>query len=234
LGAGVGEPPRKVRLLTFRDIAAVVSSVDADHIGESAGAKALRRDMAAHTDVLNRVLDDRTVLPSRFGVVFPDDRTLVEELLAPQHDELLERLNALKGTIELALTAQYVEDKVLREVMNQQPHLMPRADSAGNSYSRRLDLGARIAEAIRAKRDSAAESIVKRLVPLARDVAIAEEGSDLTVLRASFLVDRVQLNRFDRALERLQAEAGEAIQLSCVGPLPPYSFVDLRITAGAG
>src|SRR5687767_7655697 len=118
-GLGVGDPPRDVRLLTFRDVAAVVSNVDADQIGESAGVRALRRDMAAHTEVLSRVLEARAVLPARFGVVFPDDQTVVDELLAPQHDELLDRLGAVDGAIEVALTATFVEEQVLREVVEE-------------------------------------------------------------------------------------------------------------------
>src|SRR5689334_20648004 len=90
LGTGVGSPPKAVRLVELHDLAAVVSTVAPDEVGEEAGARALRRDMTAHADVLGRVLDARTVLPSRFGIVLPDDRALIDRLLAPQHDVLLD------------------------------------------------------------------------------------------------------------------------------------------------
>jgi hypothetical protein len=51
------------------------------------------------------------------------------------------------------------------------------------------------------------------------------------VLRASFLVARREVERFDRTLDAIQAEAGKAMRLSCVGPLPAYSFVDVRVGA---
>jgi hypothetical protein len=48
-------------------------------------------------------------------------------------------------------------------------------------------------------------------------------------LNASFLVERAKLKKFDRRLEKLQAAAGHRLKFDCVGPLAPYSFVDLRL-----
>ena len=232
-GVGVGDPPRLIRSLRFRSVVAVVSNVDADQIGEAAGIRALRRDMAAHSQALSRVLESRAVLPCWFGIVFPEDRVVVDELLAPQHDELLARLDTVDGAIEVALTATFVEEQVLREVVEEQPELLNKSAGAGVGYSRRVELGSRLAAAISSKRDAAAEWMIQRLAPLSRQVVIADGVSELTVLRASFLVAREQLDRFDRSLDRLRVEAGDSIQFSCVGPLPPYSFVDMRIRAGA-
>ena len=49
------------------------------------------------------------------------------------------------------------------------------------------------------------------------------------VLNASFLVHRPALPEFDRALAKVQAGVTNRMTLDCVGPLPPYSFVDLRL-----
>jgi hypothetical protein len=53
--------------------------------------------------------------------------------------------------------------------------------------------------------------------------------NELMALNASFLVERAKLPAFDRELEAIHAEAGYRLKLDCVGPLPPYSFVDLRL-----
>jgi hypothetical protein len=229
LDNGVGTPPARVRLLPFEEVSAIVSTVDADAIGESAGVRGFMRDMAAHADVLNRVLAVRTVLPSRFGLVFPDDRVLVEEMLAPRHDLLLELLRQLKGAVELRVTAEYVESKVLEEVIRRQPQL---TRNAAATYQQRIDVGRRIAGAIAEKRDSDAHWVLDRLARVARDVSVGEAGSELNVLKASFLVDRGDIDRFDQALARVQKQAGDSIRFACVGPLPPYSFADVRIPAG--
>ena len=230
LDTGVGLPPAPVRLLPHGELTAIVSTVNAQAVGESAGVRGFMRDMAAHADVLNRVLEVRTVLPSRFDVVFPNDRTLIGEMLAPQHDLLLDLLQQLRGTVELRLTAEYVESHVLNEVIRRRPQL---ARQAGAGYQQRIDAGRRIAQAIQEKRDSDAHWILDGLAKAARDVSVGEADGDMSVLKASFLVERGELDRFDQALAGVQKQAGESIRLACVGPLPPYSFADLRIQAGA-
>jgi len=184
--------------------------------------------MAAHAAVLDRVLEARTVLPSRFGLIFPDDHALADEFLEPQYERLSESLSRLKGTVELSVTAEYVEAETIREVLAEQPGLA-RDLSDRSSYQRRIDFGRQIASAIRARRERDADWILRNLSSLARDVVVGEARSDLTVLRASFLVARRDVERFDQVLEALQAEAGESVKLSCVGPLPAYSFVDVRV-----
>src|SRR4051812_33109589 len=77
LGNGVGDPPVPGRMIEHRDLAAIVSSVDFP-IGPEAGAKALRRDMAAHSALQSRVLSIRTILPARFGMLLPNDRTVID------------------------------------------------------------------------------------------------------------------------------------------------------------
>jgi hypothetical protein len=227
---GVGDGPAPVRRVEHGDVAAVVSDVDADAIGEAAGVRALRRDMAAHAEVLNGVFARRTVLPSRFGLVFPDDRALVDRFLAPRHDLLVDLLAQLDGAVELSFSADYVEEAVLAEVVRENPRL---GGAPGASYQERIDAGRRLAAAIRAKRERDGQWLVERLSPLARDVVVAEGRSDLSVARASFLVPRGDVAKFDAALERLAKEAGDVMRLNCVGPLPPYSFADVRVPAEA-
>jgi len=197
-------------------------------VGEQAGVRELRRDMAAHAAVLNRIPAVRTVLPSRFGLIFPDDDALASEFLEPQYERLSESLARLKGAVELSVTAEYVEAETIRDVLAEQPRLARDMQST-SSYQRRIDFGRQIASAIRSRREQDADWILRNLSPLARDVAVVEVRSDLTVLRASFLVARREVERFDRVLEALQAEAGASVKLSCVGPLPAYSFVDVHV-----
>src|SRR5947209_4449045 len=68
LGAGIGDPPRPVRPIAHRGIAALVSGVLEAEVARQ-DVRGTRRDMKAHAAVLNRVIEKMTVLPVRFGVV---------------------------------------------------------------------------------------------------------------------------------------------------------------------
>ena len=65
--------------------------------------------------------------------------------------------------------------------------------------------------------------------PAVRQARLNEPGSDTTVLNASLLVARPTLPAFDKLLESVAQAAGPRLQFDCVGPLPPYSFADLRL-----
>lgn len=67
------------------------------------------------------------------------------------------------------------------------------------------------------------------LNPVIRDARIGKPLTDLMVLNASFLVGRAMLPKFDRTLEIATRETRDRMTFDCVGPLPPFSFVDLRL-----
>jgi hypothetical protein len=235
---GVGNPPAPVRLVRRRDLAALASDVADDYHPESDGLRGMRRDMRAHAAVLNKVIESVTVLPFRFGVVFPDDESVLDRLLRPRATQLLEYLDYLEGAVEVTLRATAIEQEALRQVIAERPELAPRQNRGGGGrrgggtslvQESRIDLGRQLAAAIQDLHERDAHLIVNALRPSVRDIRIGKPLRDLMALNASFLVDRSRLKKFDRTLEKLNAELGQRLQFDCVGPVAPFSFVDLSL-----
>ena len=227
IGTGVGDPPRPVEALVHRDLAALVSTVAPGEVGGD-NVRRLRRDMKAHSAVLNRLVElgVPAVLPVRFGVIFPDARSVIGTFLQPRHDLLCAHLDRLRGAAEVSLKVTYVEERALREVVAAHPELARRP---GMDYQSRIDLGQRVAGALRDKQGRDARWLLDALRPVVRDARAKGQASDLMVLNASFLVDQKGLPKFDRALEKLNEQVGHLMRFDCVGPLPPYSFAELRL-----
>src|SRR5689334_18640543 len=131
---GVGDPPGEVRPVRSGGLAALVSDVSAAEMSAQ-GVRGMRRDMKAHSAVLNALGAKTTVLPARFGVVLPDEHALVSEFLDPRRRELEENLDRLDGTVEVTLRASYVEEQILREVVSARPELAGGAGGRGRSRS---------------------------------------------------------------------------------------------------
>src|SRR5690606_2704066 len=80
-----------------------------------------RANLLHHTEVLEHVGAQTTVLPMRFGVVVPDLGALSEDFLTPERDRLLGTLDRLDGHVELRLRGRYDEPHVIREVLDSDP-----------------------------------------------------------------------------------------------------------------
>src|SRR5438067_7052601 len=223
-GAAEGVAGAPVDLVAAGKTAALVSDV------ETLDLRATRRDLLAHSVVLEKGLESSPVLPLRFGIVFRDRESVTSELLVPRRAELESLLSRLEGLVELRVKAFHVEDEVLRDVLSSDPSLGRLAAAArglpkGVPHPDQLRLGEAVAHAVESERRSDADTILERLTPLAEDVAIEPDAPASYVLTASFLVDRDRVGAFDAAMDELARRSTRRLRFKYVGPLPPHSFV---------
>jgi hypothetical protein len=169
--------------------------------------------LAAHEQVIERLMDAGAVLPMRFGSRLPDVTTL-RSALAARHTELLDALDSVRGRVEVGVRA-------LRPGGAVPPK--PRGDGTGRGYLRaRLEL--------RNRDEAAAAAIHAPLAAMAVADSRRPERAHDELLRGSYLVERSAVGEFRAAARRLQGEHAELAVL-CTGPWPPYSFVDLPTLA---
>ena len=214
-----------VETIEHRKLAAIAGPVE----GRSVRAK--RRDLLRHSEVLQQAFADGTVLPFRFGIVFPDAQALVDEVLEPRQDELNGLLDRFAGTGELRLRAAYHDrESILADIVRGDPGLARlREQSRGRTGvdPKLMQLGEAVAHAFAARRRADADAIVSRLAKHADEVAVDEPAGELEVVRASFLVRRRRTATFDELLESVALSQRHLITFACTGPVPPHSFVDL-------
>jgi gas vesicle protein GvpL/GvpF len=153
-----------------------------------------------HEEVLEELMEERDLLPVRFGTVVRDEQAAAQAV-AERHDELVAGLDRVRGAIEVAV-----------RVRARDPEPEPVGEPAGGR------------DYLRAKqrRTAAARRLHEPLAELARD-AVMQSGSEL--LRAAYLVNRADVERFVARVHALQEEHPE-LALICTGPWPPYSFAE--------
>lgn len=194
----------------------------------------MRRDLRAHEQAVRTAMESGTILPVSFGTIFDDDRQLIDELLEPHADEFADLLDRFEGLVELTLKAEFVEDAVIRRLLERDLELRAWRDSANHAGGEeQIAFGQALAAAVEDEALVAAEGILARLRPLAADVWLANRPPGTGVLKASFLVDRSRVEEFDSAVEELGSQRAGVIEFDYVGPVPPYSFVNLDINVPA-
>lgn len=232
--AGAGLPARlrgvgdgAIRLLDEGPLGAVVTDLP------GLPYDARREDLMAHSDVLQAIVATATVLPMGFGTVFDSATELSSTFLQPNQDALLGMLHAMQGLVEIQVRAEYDADAIARDIASSDrsiQRLQARARSRGDVESR-IELGRRFASVLDQKRYADARSLVDRLAAVARDASVGDAAGEYGLLRASFLVSRDDVARFDEVAESAAARLEGRASIRCVGPLPPYSFVDASALA---
>jgi hypothetical protein len=229
--AATGVTGASVRTVEHGELAALVSDLEG---GELMAA----REVRAHWRVVEAASKAATVIPVRFGTVMASDQAVVEQLLAPQAERLTGHLQALAGQVQLGVKGEYEEDALLREVVREAPavkalreRVRTLPDAAG--YYDRIRLGELVAAEVERRRGQDTGLALERLAPHARATKTNEPKTASGAFDLAFLVARDGIDPFSAAVGELSDALGERVGIRYIGPLPPYSFVDDDIGAGA-
>lgn len=217
--SGVGDPAAALRSLTASSLKAVVS----DTPGE---LRAKRRDLLAHENVQERLLEDGAVLPMRFGLVAGSDLD-VRDALDQQAGTYTQALRAVDGCTEYHLKVVRDQDELLREIVaenDEVQRLNARTREDPHAHADRVTLGELISEEIERRRENAACDVVDALTGTSVR-HVRGQPTNEALLALSFLVRRDRARDFSRAVQGLADRFGADAQLTLHGPLPPYSFV---------
>ena len=225
---GIGERGDAVYTVRHDDLAAVVSD------SPTAEYEARRRNMMAHTAVLEEVMRDFSILPVRFGSVAPDTEVIRRKLLAERRDELLGLLQEIDGRVELGLKAFWHEDTLFKGIVDENPRIRMLRDalkgrSAEETHHERMKLGEMVEEAMKQRRKRDADVILNRLRPVVRRLVVNDVFGDRMVLNAAMLVDKGSEPMVDETVQQLDADLGQRLMFKYVGSLPPYNFVKLVV-----
>lgn len=217
----LGRAPRRI---ADDRLAVLVGEVDDD-------ARVRRDDLLAHAHLLEAVAAVTTVVPSRFGMMLPDDDTVRREFLVQRRDHLLGLLNAFDGCVQVTVHASYDEEAALREVLRRDSALAAMRDSTDPAdTAAQLRLGEAIGSALASLREDAATTIVDALRPHALAASINEVRGAYDVASVALLVRREDRVGIDTAVSDLDRQVAGQMSLRYVGPQPPYAFLDHVVT----
>jgi hypothetical protein len=227
---GIGGRGDPVRTIVLQHLAAVVSDVPGFHID-------LRREhLLDHQRVLEEVLRRSDVLPFSFGTMASSDDEVREVLLRDGHDALHEQLRYVRGCVELEVKVFWEKERLFAEIAQENDDVRALRDAIfltpdDTDSVDRITLGQLTEEEIERKSTLEADGVLAVLEQFAVEVLVTSNLSDTMLLNAACLVERTREAEFDDAVGSLaEAHAGR-LRFNYVGPLPPYSFVNLAFDA---
>lgn len=223
---GIGNRGDGVTTIPYRDLSAVVSSIPMSKYVVS------RETMTAHEKVLEEVMKDCSVLPVRFYTVAPSVDE-IRSLLGRRHAEFKNLLRYLDNRIELGLKALWKDmNIVFQEIIGESDELkvlQKKIISSGKAETKSKALAAEVRSRLQGKKDKEADGFLNPLQKISVDVRYNKTHGDDMICNAAFLVDRRWEKDFDIRVEELTRAHNDRIRFIYVGPVPPYSFVNIVV-----
>lgn len=212
---------------TFGQLAAITSPIEAEVI------RPRRKLLAAHQNVVAAISKDWDMLPVSFGLVAADERELSD--MAENHaDQLLEALDRVSGQVEMNLVMRWSAEDVFGYLVSHHTELQQARDLIASGQASRdemIEMG-RLFENIRnAARDSQGQRVQDALGAVCREIELQDPKTDQEIVRVSCLIPRDAEQAFEAAVYDLASGYDEDYAFAFNGPWPPYSFVNLKLTA---
>lgn len=214
-----------VEVVSSGDVAALVTPVASPKV------RAKRRDLLAHSDVVQAAHAGGVVLPLRFGTLFDSEPELRHELLESRGAELRKLLDRFDGLCELRVRGRYHDQEtVLSAVVAANPDIAAHSERLRGraSQAELMQLGERIAASVAAQRARDADAILARLASLSVDVVAEEPVEELEIVRASFLLRQGDVRKFDEQLASNALGLRHLASVTAIGPMPAHSFVAIE------
>ena len=192
-----------------------------------------RRNMIAHTTLLERVIAQTDVLPVRFGTVAADAAVLTR-CIAAHAAAFQTGFYAIAGRVELGLKASWRDGVVFGEIIAADQDLCRlrdrlRSRPASETYYERVELGRRVEAALVGRRAAETTAILAELAPLAEQVVELRTLDEDMILNRAFLVRREHEARFDAQVQAVAERCAARMNFRYVGPVPPYNFIRLQV-----
>jgi Gas vesicle synthesis protein GvpL/GvpF len=227
-----GEGLPDVWLIEAGELAALASDLPDEE------QAATRDHVLAHSRVLAAAAEDTAVVPLRFGMIFPSDEAIRDDLLEGRREELVQLLDKFADLVQMTLKVEYDEPAVLREIMAEVPEIAQLREEIGDrseeeSYDARVKLGELVNAAIEQRRERDSAELLEQLKSAAVAVAPQPPEKELMLLNAPFLVERRRARDFEEAVEEAAQPRAELMHFKLLGPTPAYHFIDLEEPAWA-
>jgi hypothetical protein len=245
LAEGVAEA---VELVAEGPLVGVASRVSLAEFDETTLPERLRdavwleQNIRAHEQVLERVLEDVSVVPCRFCTVYRNEAEL-RRFLAERRDVLQAALDRVHGMVEVGVKAFIDRDRFAvgrakhNDVIRQLESRVSAAEG-GRGYMERRRLEQLVASELEGFRGEAAGRIHTRLVAVAKDgLPLALQPPELSgreeemVFNGAYLVPAERGN-FEAELASLAEDLrDQGVDLELTGPWPAYNFVPEELGA---
>ncbi len=192
-----------------------------------------RRRLAAHHEVLRRLMVDHTVLPVAFGVV-ADGPESVRRILRINHDGFIEQVERVRGRVEMGLRVTWDVANIFEYMTGLHQELRSLRDRifrGGREPSQddKINLGRAFDRLLNANREAHLERVTEALQSHTVEIQANPPRAEREVMNLACLVERDRRNDFEQGVLEVAKRFDNNFAFDINGPWPPHNFVDISL-----
>jgi gas vesicle protein GvpL/GvpF len=208
-------------------IAAVIS----DFSGGSVRPERAR--LAAHHEVLKRLLAESTPLPISFGIV-AESPVAVRRMLMRNQKTLAGQLEYLRGKVEMGLRVNFDVANIFEYFVNTHPELRVARDrllgvNCAPTQEHKIEVGSLFDSLLTEDREAYESPAMGILVDCEFEIRVLKCRSKREVMNLACLIRREAMPRFEAAVFEVAKQFDNNFALDYNGPSAPRNFVDVEL-----
>jgi hypothetical protein len=227
---GIGGRGDLVYTLPYQGLAAIISRSPVIKYPVT------RENSMAHIKVLEKAMEEYTVLPVRFCTIAEKEKIILENVLKTRYQEFIDLLREMRGKIELGVRTLWTDlDAIFNELTEENKDIKALKEdllserNEQRQYAGKIKIGQMVQKALEGKKKREAKELLEALRPLSLDYKENRIYGDMNLVNAAFLVTKEKEREFDQKVRELEKIYGERKKIKYVGPVVPYNFVEVVI-----
>ncbi len=211
---------QQLRLIEQGNLAMLCSESDEE-------LSATPESMRSYTTTLCEVIKSVTIVPLRFGTVFPQEEE-IRAVLKSKSKEYLKLLAKLDQKIEVELKVWWKKEVFMQTMLkNKRVARWKKALETGNGKGYDVvEFGKAIEELANQERMELSKAFGVVLNSIAVDWVVVDSRDEYQVYDGVFLVERTREEEFDQAMGQLHDKYSEIMIFKYTGPWAPHHFIN--------
>jgi hypothetical protein len=216
-----------VYVISDGSVAAVVSDVPNRKIRPE------RRHLAAHQEVLRRLMEEITPLPMSFGII-ADGPSAAKDILSRNQDALISQLNRVAGKMEMGLRVSWDVPNIFeyfvhthRDLRTARDHFF--APQREPTQEDKIELGRMFDRILNEDRESHTERIEEILSTHCFEIKRNKCRNEREVMNLASLIAREDQGKFEAAIFKAAGLFDNNFAFDYNGPWAPHNFVDIDL-----
>ncbi|MGA2936977.1 MAG: GvpL/GvpF family gas vesicle protein [Syntrophobacteraceae bacterium] len=195
-----------------------------------------RRNLAAHQQVISRLMEETTPLPMRFGII-ADGPGAVRKILSRNRRAFVQQLANVAGKVEMGLRVTWDVPDIIEYFVRTHPELRAARDRflGGGREPRqedKIELGRSFERILMEDREAYAEEVEEVLGGCCAAIKRNSLRNEREVLNLACLVRREEASEFESAVLRAAKLFDNDFAFDYNGPWAPHNFVQVNLNSG--